>query len=80
MIRGLDLSNSVDILYRPSGVLLALIKKSAAPFQVNFTGLLGLAILFLIACSAQQKKEIKEHRWLVSIGKQIVAPGFGVGK
>ena len=42
--------------------------------------LIMLSILFLIACSAQQKKEIKEHRWLVSIGKQIVAPGFGVGK
>ena len=42
--------------------------------------LIMLLMLFLIACSAQQKKEIKEYRWLVSIGKQIVAPGFGVGK
>jgi len=38
-----------------------------------------LSILFLTACSATGKP-IKEHRWLVSIGKQIVAPGFGVGK
>jgi len=39
-----------------------------------------LAFVLISGCSAQQKKEIKEHRWIVSIGKQIVAPGFGVGK
>ena len=42
--------------------------------------LIIVTLLLLVGCSAQQKKEIKEHRWIVSIGKQIVAPGFGVGK
>jgi uncharacterized protein YcfL len=37
--------------------------------------LIILSILFLTACSSN--KEIKEHRWIVSVGKQIVAPGFG---
>ena len=36
-----------------------------------------LAFVLISGCSAQQKKEIKEHRWIVSIGKQIVAPGLG---
>ena len=39
-----------------------------------------LAFVLISGCSAQHREEIKEHRWIVSIGKQIVAPGFGVGK
>ena len=41
--------------------------------------LIKLSILFLTACSAHNK-EIKEHRWIVSIGKQVISPGFGWGK
>ena len=42
--------------------------------------LIILIFILTIGCSAQQKKEFNEHRWIVSLGKQIVAPGFGVGK
>ena len=41
--------------------------------------ILILFFILTIGCSAH-KKEINEHRWIVSIGKQIIAPGFGFGK
>ena len=34
-------------------------------------------IIVLTSCSAHNKKEIKEHRFIVSAVKQVVAPGFG---
>jgi hypothetical protein len=37
--------------------------------------LIILSILFLTACSSN--KEIKNHRLIVSIAKQVVAPGIG---
>ena len=42
--------------------------------------ILILVFVIITGCSAHDKKRINEHRWIVSIGKQIVAPGFGVGK
>jgi hypothetical protein len=34
-------------------------------------------IIVLTSCTAHNKKEIKEHRLIVSIAKQIVSPGLG---
>ena len=34
-------------------------------------------IIVLTSCTAHNKKEIKEHRFIVSAVKQVVAPGFG---
>ena len=34
-------------------------------------------IIVLTSCTAHNKNEIKEHRLIVSIAKQIVSPGLG---
>jgi|TARA_B100001094_G_scaffold261327_1_gene262092 uncharacterized protein YcfL len=42
--------------------------------------LLILIFILTVGCSATQNKEIKEHRFIVSITKQLISPGFGFGK
>ncbi len=44
--------------------------------SVWFILVLVFAFLMISGCSAHNK-EIKEHRFIVSIAKQIVSPGLG---